>query len=513
MTTVKRKNKEQRTKTKSWKKPQQTQKKGKSIFIPKPSRGEIRVLIFGGISEIGKNMYGIEYNNNIIILECGTMFGESSTPGVNTIMPNIQYLKNRKQDIKALIATEASMKHIGAIPHAIRDLGNPPIYSRKLTKAITQNYQQTLRKKTRLTFHEVEEAESVKVTDEITFHFFGITENSPSTLGVLIETPAGCIAYTGNLKVSHNKEVIRAEEEEVFRTAKEKEVVLSLATSVGSERPGFAITDTEIAEIIKQMMQEAPHRIMISLFPSQIKRNCMIMEEALKIGKKIYIDGSLMLENLQTAADLNISQVPKEALIPIQEMKGEEDSPDKVLIVLTGSENELCDELESMSQENYKYTSIAKEDTVIFPSPMIAANAQATQNLKDNLSRLGAIIRSYDTSDVKGSGHTNKSELRWIHQLINAKYFIPLQGYHYMLNAHTHILHELGVAKDSCIIPENGSIIDISPDGKVIKKQKQKMQTTPISVDGHTLAPIQEVVVQDRKDVVTRRNIHSIGVH
>ena len=475
-------------------------KKPRKVFIPKPSRGEVRALIFGGISEIGKNMYGIEYNNNIIILECGTMFGESATPGVSAVMPNIQYLKDRRQDVKALIVTDASMKHIGAIPYAIRDVGTPTVYTRKLTKAIIENHQKTLRRKATIPFHEVEKAESVKVSDDITLHFFGVTENAPSTLGVLIETPAGCVAYTGNLKVSHNKEVIRAEEEAVFKAAKEKEVVLSLADSVGSERPGFAITDKEIAKEIDQMIQEAPYRVMTPLFPSQINRNAMILERALKQGKKIYIEGSLLLENLQTACELGIVQVPKEALIPIQEMSKEEDEDDlkKVFIAFTAEENEMCEALESVSRESYRYASIVTKDTVIFPSPMIPANAQAIQNLKDRLSRLGAITRSYDTSDVKGSGHANKSELRWMHQLLNARFFIPLQGYHYMLNAHTHILREIGMSQDSFIIPENGSIIDISPDGKVIKKQKQRMETTAMSVDGHTLAPIQEVVVQDR---------------
>ena len=467
-------------------------------FIPRPGRGEIRTLVFGGISEIGKNMFGIEYDNNIVVLDCGTMFGESSTPGINTIMPNIQYLKERKQDVKALIATDASMKHIGAIPHIISEIGTPTIYTRKLTKAIIQNYQKNLRKKTETTFHEVEEAETVQINDKITLHFFGVTKHTPSTLGVLIETPHGCVAYTGNLKVSHNKEIIKAEEEQVFKAAKEKQIILALADSVGAERPGFAITDAEITKDIVQITKESPSKVILALFPSQIKRNAMILEEMIKLGKKIYVEGTLLMENLQTASDLGLTKVPKEALIPIQDIE-EGDNPKKVLIILTASESEICETLESIAQESYRYTTISKGDAIIFPSPMIPTNAQATQNLKDNLSRLGAIIRSYDTSDVKGSGHANKSELRWMHQLINPKYFIPLQGYHYMLNAHAHILHEIGVARDSCIIPENGSIIDIHTDGKTIKKQKQKMQTTPVSIDGHSLSPIQEIVVQDRK--------------
>ncbi|MCY4577121.1 MAG: ribonuclease J [Candidatus Kaiserbacteria bacterium] len=472
-------------------------KKPKKVFIPKPNKGEIRTLVFGGISEIGKNMYGIEYNNTIVLLECGTMFGESSTPGVNAVMPNIQYLKDRKQDVKALIVTDASMKHIGAIPYVTRALGDPVLYTRKLTKAIIENHQNTLRGTLHVSFHEVEKAESVVVNDDVTLHFFGIADNAPSTLGVLIETPSGCIAYTGNLKVSHNKEIIRAEEEEAFKAAKEKDVILSLADSVGSERPGFAITDHEIVEEVDQMMQEAPHRVLIPLFPSQIKRNAMLLEKAFRAGKKTYVEGALLLENLQTASELGIMQMPKESLIPIQEMKKDDDS-EEVFIAFTAEENEICEALESISRESYRHTSVITKDTIIFPSPMISANAQATQNLKDRLSRLGAITRSYNTSDVKGSGHANKSELRWMHQLLNAKFFIPVQGYHYMLNAHTHILRELGMSQDSFAVPENGSIIDVSPDGKVIKKQKQRMETTAVSVDGHTLSPVQDVVVQDR---------------
>ena len=490
-------NRKKQSKDKAKRKTQSQPKK--DVFIPKPNRGEIRVLVFGGISEIGKNMYGIEYNNTIIMLECGTMFGESETPGIDAVMPDIQYLKNRKQDVKALIATDASMKHVGAIPYAIQDVGEPTVYARKLTTAIIQNHQKILQKKGTITFDEIEEAKSVKLNEEITLHFFGITENSPSTLGVLIETPAGCIAYTGNLKVNHNKEVIQAEEEKAFKAAKEKEVILSLADSIGAERPGFAITDREITDDIAQMMKEAPHRIILPLFPSQIKRNCMILEEGLKLGKKIYVEGALMLKNIEIASDLGLTKIPKEALIPMQDIESEEEEPEKTLIVLTATENELCGTLEEVSQENNKYITTKPEDTIIFPSPMIPANAQAIQNLKDHLSRLGAIIRSYSTSDVRGSGHANKNELRWMHQLINTKYFIPVKGYHYMLNAHTHVAAELGIREDHCIIPENGSIIDISADGKVIKKQKQKMQTTPISVDGHSLSPVQEVVVQDRK--------------
>ena len=154
-----------------------------------------------------------------------------------------------------------------------------------------------------------------------------------------------------------------------------------------------------------------------------------------------------------------------------------------------------------------------KEDTVIFPSPVIATSARSTQDLYDQLSRLGAITISYDTNDIKGSGHANKDELKWMQERIKPKYFIPVQGYHYMLTAHTHILRETGVPDEDCVLAENGNIIDISADGKRIKKLRKGMATTPVSVDGHAPAAVQEVVVRDRKILSQEGIFHHHSFH
>ena len=174
--------------------------------IPDPEPDTVRTLIFGGNSEIGKNLYAVEYNNTVIVLECGTMFGESDTPGIANLMPDMQYLKERKRKVKALVVTNSSMKHIGAIPHAISDIGNPPIYARKLTAGVIQNRQSRLRKRGTLTYHEVEKDMSVEAGD-VTLHFFGVSDKTPGTLGVLIETKSGCVTYTGSIQIEHTKGV------------------------------------------------------------------------------------------------------------------------------------------------------------------------------------------------------------------------------------------------------------------------------------------------------------------
>ncbi len=469
----------------------------KPVDITRARRGEIRVMVFGGVSEIGKNMYAVEYNNTIILLECGTAFGESATPGIDTIMPNTDYLKERKNHIRGVVVTDSSMTHTGAIPYIIHDIGNPPVYARSATKKIIESRQNMMRNAKTCTVQEVEQPESVRIADDMTLHFFGMTDNAPSVLGVVIETDAGCIAYTGNMQIENKKGVVSAREQERFAPLREKDIILSLAGSVNAERHGFSLHDQQVAKVVIQMIQESPHRAILPLFPSQIKRNSAVLEGVLKMGRKIYIQGAHLFAVLQIACESGMLNVPKEALIPIEEI-GHDDT-DNSVIFTAGAENEEYEVLEKISQNDYRYTAIKKEDTVIFPAPFIQTNARSVQNLKDRLSRLGAIIRSYDTSDVKSSKHPYKDELRWVHQNSNPKYFIPVQGYHYMLTAHTHILRDIGMSPDSCVIPNNGSIIDISPDGKVIKRQKQKLTTTGISVDGHTPTLIQNVVIQDRK--------------
>ena len=469
-------------------------KKQEKTVIPKLQPGGVRVCVLGGVSEIGKNMYVVEYNNNIAILECGTAFGESTTPGINTIMPNTEYLEARKKNIKAVVVTDASVTHTGALPYSIHKIGNPTIYARSVTKMVIEHRQKMIRNAKPLSVRAVEEPTSVQLADDMTLHFFGMTDTAPNILGVLIETPAGCVSYIGNMQIENSKGAVSAREEQRFALLREKNILVSLAGSVNAERHGFSLHDTDVAKTVIHMIQESTHRAILPLFPSQVKRNCLILEGILKMGRKIYVQENYLLTILQEACEANILNVPKEALASIEEI----DNDDTTGVILTsGAENEEYEVLEKIAQNIYRYTMVKKDDTVIFPAPFISTNARAIQNLKDQLSRLGAIIRSYDTSDVKSSKHACKDELLWIHRLANPKYFIPVQGYHYMLTAHTHILRDIGMSPDSCAIPEIGSIIDINPEK--IQKHKKTLPVTAVAVDGHKPTPIQNVVIQDRK--------------
>ena len=469
----------------------------KPVFTPKPGRDEIRIVALGGVSEIGKNMYVIEHNDVMIILECGTMIGESTTPGVYSVMPNIQYLKSRKHATRAMVVTDASMKHTGAIANVVRELGPMPIYTRRLTQAVVENRLRQSRRVPSITFRAIESEESADVGG-VTLRFFGISDRSPSTLGVVIETKSGSVAYLGSLCPDHTDGVISDGEERRFALLRESAPVVALGDSVNAERPGFSLTDDAVAGEVVDMIKEAPGRSLVPLVHSQVKRNCVILEGAIRCGQDVYIEDSLLLDNLTAARDLGVTDLPKESLRPLHDLDEKAD-PKTTALFFSGGENEDYPSLERISNGLNRRIRIERGDSVIFPSPIIAANARAVQDMKDRLSRLGASILSYNTSDARGSRHPSKDELLWLHQRSNATFFVPVQGYHYMLTAHTHILRGIGAAKTSCIIPDNGSLIDISPDGSSMKLQKQKAPSAAVSDDGHTPSLVQEVVIQDRQ--------------
>lgn len=470
----------------------------KMPFIPKPGHNEVRIIVLGGVSELGKNMYAIECNDTIVILDCGAMSGESTTPGVDLIIPNIEYLKSRKHALQALVLSDASLQHTGALASVITELGPLPIYARKLTGAVIENRLRQLRRAPALNLNDIEENKTVTLNDTVSLHFFGIGNATPTTLGVIVETVSGSIAYTGPLCPEQKDTAVLAKEDSRFAPLQNTKLTLCLADSANAERAGFSLTDKEIANDVINSIKQASGRVLAPLIHSQVKRNCLILEGVLGNGRDIYVEDSLLLDNLLTACDLGITDIPKKQIKSFQELDTSSDMSNVVLF-FCGDEGEDYPSLNRVSFAMHRRIHAGNSDSVIFPSPIIQANARVVQDVKDRLSRLGASILSYTTSDIRGSSHPSKDELRWLHQKSNATFFIPVQGYHYMLTAHSHIVRDCNRSRDTTIIPNNGSLVDISPNGTSMKLQKRKAPSTSVSADGNTPSVVQEVVIQDRQ--------------
>ena len=467
-----------------------------TLNIPQQEKGSIRVLFFGGVGEIGKNMYGIEYEDEIILLDCGMKFAQDDTPGIDFLVPNIQYLEERKEKIKGLIISHAHLDHVGGISVIVGRIGNPPIFSRKLSIELIKNRQGEFENKEPIKYHEVEKESKVKLSENFTLTFFSVTHTIPDSMGIIIDTPKGAIVFTGDLKLTHEDGVVSPEEEKEFDVFKDKKILLTMADSTNAERPGFSLPEKKVVETIGKIVKETRGRIILSAFSSQIERTINVIEHAINDGRKVIVQGRSMITNLTIASELGLLKMPLSAIIPVEKMG---DYPkEKILILATGAQGDNFTALDRMSRGTHRHIKLESKDTVVFSSSIIPGNEEPVQNLKDRLSQLGVDLITYQTSDVHSSGHANRDELKWIHKKINAKFFTPIHGYHYMMSAHAQILRDIGMPEENIILPNNGSIIDISPDGESINMQRYTMPTEVMVIDGNAVGTVQNVVLNDR---------------
>ena len=467
-----------------------------TLNIPQQEKGSIRILFFGGVGEIGKNMYGIEYEDEILLLDCGMKFAQDDTPGIDFVAPNIQYLEERKEKIKGLVISHAHLDHIGGISVVINRIGNPPVFSRKLSIELIKNRQGEFENKEPIKYHEVEKNSELKLSENFNLTFFSVTHTIPDAMGTIVDTPKGTIVFTGDLKLTHEDGVVDPQEVEEFKKFKKKKVLLTMADSTNAERPGFSIPEKRVVETIGKIIKETKGRIILSAFSSQIERTINVIEHSINNGRKVIVQGRSMITNLTIASELGLLKAPSTAIIPVEKMG---DYPkEKILILATGAQGDNFTAMDRMSRGTHRYVKLGNDDTVVFSSSIIPGNEEPVQNLKDRLSQLGVDLITYQTSDVHSTGHANRGELEWIHKNINAKFFTPVHGYHFMLSTHAQILRDMGMQEKNIILPNNGSIVDISPDGESIKMQNYTMPTEVMVIDGNAVGTVQGVVLNDR---------------
>lgn len=471
--------------------------KKKEDVIPPIKKDTIRIIPLGGVEEIGRNMTVIEDVDDIIIIDCGFQFKEAETPGIDYILPNTKYLEERRHKIRAIIITHGHLDHIGGIPYLMDLIGNPPIYSRRLTNVMIKKRQEEFAHLPKLDIREVEKNSTIKVGKNIVCKFFAVTHTIPDAMGVIIKTKYGSIVHTGDLKLDHRNGIpVKAEEEEFKKFEKEK-VLLLMADSTNVERPGFSIPEQTVFENIEEIIKNVRGRLIIGTFASQLERIVKIIEIAEKYNKKIVVEGRSMKTNVEIVRFLKILKPKAGTFINVQEM--DQYPPSRILVLATGAQGDEYAALMRVATKTHKYLKITNQDTIVLSSSIIPGNERAVQKLKDNLSRQGAKIIHYQVSDVHSSGHANRDETAWIHKKIKAKFFMPVHGYHYMLRVHADLAHSLGMPRENIIIPDNGSIIEIQDSGKKITRLKESAPSGIRIVDGFSIGDIQEVVIRDRK--------------
>jgi ribonuclease J len=464
-------------------------------MIPPPEKGVLRVIPLGGVEEIGKNMTVIETADDILIVDAGFQFSEVETPGVDFILPDVTYLKDRKDKIRGIFITHGHYDHIGAIPYVMEEIGNPPIYSRQFGAMVIQKRQIEFPHSPPLNMKIVQGTENIQIGKDFTVRFFPISHAIPDSMGLLIATPLGKIAFIEDVRVDHIGGVATQKEIDHYKFFAKEDVLLFTMDSTSVEKPGFSLPESEALKGIDEVMRTVPGRLIIGTFASQVERVMEMLRMAEKYNKIVVVDGRSMKGNVEIIKQLGLLKMKN--VIPIEEMA--DHPPGKIVVIATGAQGEEYSVFDRIANKTHKYITLSKSDTVLFSASIIPGNENAITRLKDHLYRQDPKIITYIDANVHASGHGNRGELDWIHKQIKYKFFIPLHGHHYMLRIHAEVAEANGTPKENIIIPDNGSIIEFYDNGNKIRLLPDKAPSNPIMVDGFSVGGQQEVVLRDRK--------------
>ncbi|MDD9867928.1 MAG: ribonuclease J [Candidatus Campbellbacteria bacterium] len=466
--------------------------------IPPIAKGDVRILFFGGVEEIGRNMSAVQCGDEIVIVDCGCQFSVPSAPGIDYVLPNIRYLEENKDKIKAMLITHGHLDHIGGIMFLAERLGYPPIYSRNLTNIFIKRRQEEVIGHKPLDYNDVQADSVIELGENFVIKFFSVTHTIPDSMGIIINTPLGNVVYTGDVKLDHTDGVVADHEVKEYSRFKKDKVLVSLADSTNAENPGFSLPEKLIDKNLAEIIKNTKGRLIMGTFASQLERVSNIIRAVEHCNKKVIVDGRSLKTNVAIVQETGYLKVKKGTFIPIEKMG---DYPkNKIVILATGAQADRYAVLMRVSNKTHKHIRLEKDDTIVLSSSVVPGNEVAVQILKDNLSRQGSKIITYNTSDVHASGHANRAELEWIHKKMDPEFFIPVHGHHYMLRVHAEIGKVVGIPEENIFIPDNGSIVEFTKSGSKVKGKilKEKMPSAMTTVDGLTIGDIQDMVIRDR---------------
>jgi ribonuclease J len=465
--------------------------------IPPAAPGILRIIALGGFGEVGRNMMLLEYGNDIIIIDMGIQFPDENMPGVDYIIPNISYLKDKIKNVRGVFITHGHYDHIGAIPYLMEKLGNPTIYTTALTGAIIQRRQAEFPYVSRLDIENINQ-KSVTKLGVFNVHYFPVMHTIPEGIGLIIETPVGIIVHPGEFKFYYDRDM-KPIGIETFKELGGKNVRLLMLDSTKSEEPGRSMPEWQVEENIEELLRKAGGRVIISTFSSLIDRLTQIVHIADKLGKKVAITGKSMQNNFAIAQELGLVKLNRSTIIPIKEIDNYPDN--KIVILTTGAQGEERAGLTRMAAGVHNDVKIKTTDTVIFSSSIVPGNEMYVQALRDNLSRQGAAVYHHKIFGIHSGGHAPRIELKETMEMVKPQCFLPIHGFYYMRAVNAKLAEEAGINPKNIFVADNGQILELSKTG--VNLTKNFAPTNYVMVDGLGIGDVKEVVLRDRQMLAT----------
>lgn len=460
------------------------------------SSQQLRVIPLGGLGEVGRNMMLLEWQEKILIIDMGFRMPEEDMPGVDYIIPNISYLKEKTKNILGILITHGHYDHIGALPYYVGKLGNPPIFAGNIAKAIIMKRQEDFPNQGKNQIVPIENKKKFSL-GPFEIEPFHQNHNISDNFGFVIKTPIGNIVHTSDFKFDDSPVFdLPTDYENLARIGKEK-VLLLMSDSTNAEQPNHSLSEKTIMENLEEIFKIAKGRIITATFASLLNRIQQIIALSEKYGRRVVLEGYSMRTNVEIAKQLGYIKAKKGTFITAQESAKYPDS--KITIMGTGAQGEERAVLMRIVNGEHRFLKIHKGDTTIFSSSVIPGNERTVQFVKDHLYRQGALVYHYKMLDIHASGHANQDELRKLLDLLKPKFLLPIHGQFSMLVNHARLAQDTGMPENHIALAENGNIINVTKT--TVSIDKKTVPANYIMVDGLGIGDVGEVVLRDRQNL------------
>ena len=475
-------------------------------LTPKDLNGKLRIMALGGLEQVGLNMMLVEYEKEIIIIDMGLQFPEEDMLGIDYIIPNVSYLEDKKDWIKAVFITHGHYDHIGGIPHIMGKIGNPPMLTGKMTAGLVRKRAVEFRDAPPLKIKEIDENDKIKLSDKLTIEFFRVNHSIPDCFACIITTPVGKIIHTGDFKIDFSP--VNDKPADLNRIAQigAQDILFLMSDSTDATHPGYQISESTIGDEMGKLIEDIEGRVIIGTFASQLSRVQKIFDLAKKYGRRISLQGRSMNQNVEVAHQIGYLKFDPKIIVEDRDLNRLKD--DKIMIIGTGAQGESNAFLSRVVNGEHRTVSLKKGDTVIFSSSVIPGNERSIQNLMDMVVRQGAKIIHYKMMDIHAGGHAKQEDLKLMMRLIKPRYFMPIEANHYMLQAHAELAEQVGIKRENIFVADNGQVVEFKKGEKIVDGKKydvigtltkEKLITDSVMVDGLGVGDVSNIVLRDRR--------------
>jgi ribonuclease J len=448
----------------------------------------------GGLGEFGMNMLALRYGDDIIVIDAGMMFPEAELLGVDIVIPDITYLKQNRERVRAILLTHGHEDHIGALPYILRDL-NVPIYGTRFTLALVRKRLEEHALLDVAVLHEVIPGRKAEI-GPFEIEFIHVTHSTVDCVALAIRTPVGVIIHTGDFKMDPTPIDGQPFDLHAFARYGQEGVLALFSDSTNVERPGYTPSERAVWPRIEELVRAAPRRVLVSCFASSVHRVQQVVDIAAASGRKVGFVGRSMVDNVEIAHSLELLRIPDGMVVRPQDLKSFEAR--KLVVLVSGSQAEPMSSMSRIAVDNHRLLSVEENDTVILSARIIPGNEKAIFRMLDHMFRRRALVY-YDNAGglIHVSGHASQEEQKLLLNLVRPKYFIPIHGEYRQLFRHAALAHQVGVVGGEILLLEDGHPLEFNAEGAAIRREP--VAAGRVCVDSGSLEEIEDVVIRDRR--------------